>query len=115
MGPGITPVWFVPDPQDVHIRLSVNGVVKQDSSTADMINPVFQVVSVASRLMTLEPGDVIATGCPAGVGAPRGDFLQPGDEVVVEIEGLGSLRNPVVDARNAHTSPAVSAALGRTA
>ena len=115
MGPGITPAWFVPDPQDVHIRLSVNGVVKQDSSTADMINPVFQVVSVASRLMTLEPGDVIATGCPAGVGAPRGDFLQPGDEVVVEIEGLGSLRNPVVDGRTAHTSPAVSAALGRTA
>ena len=115
MGPGITPVWFVPDPQDVHIRLSVNGVVKQDSSTADMINPVYQVVSAASRMMTLEPGDVIATGCPAGVGAPRGDFLQPGDEVVVEIEGLGSLRNPVVDGRTAHTSPAVSAALGRTA
>ena len=115
MGPGITPAWFVPDPQNVHIRLSVNGVVKQDSSTADMINSVYQVVSAASRLMTLEPGDVIATGCPAGVGAPRGDFLQPGDEVVVEIEGLGSLRNPVVDGRTAHTSSAVSAALGRTA
>src|SRR6476469_3299713 len=115
MGPGITPAWFVPDPQNVRIRLSVNGVIKQDSSTADMINPVYQVVSAASRLMTLEPGDVIATGCPAGVGAPRGDFLQPGDEVVVEIEGLGSLRNPVVEGRTAHSSPAVSAALGRTA
>ncbi len=115
MGPGITPAWFVPDPQDIRIQLSVNGVIKQDSSTADMISSVYQVVSAASRLMTLEPGDVIATGCPAGVGAPRGDFLQPGDEVVVTIEGLGSLRNPVSDGRNAQSSLAGSATLERTA
>lgn len=115
MGPGITPEWFVPDPQDLRIRLSVNGVVKQDSSTDDMIISVYEVVAAASRLMTLEPGDVIATGSPAGVGAPRGDFLQPGDEVVVEIEGLGSLRNPVVDERSAQQNPAVTATAGRTA
>jgi 2-keto-4-pentenoate hydratase/2-oxohepta-3-ene-1,7-dioic acid hydratase in catechol pathway len=96
-GPGVTPAWFVDDPQDLRITLSVNGVVKQDSSTADMMNSAFAVVAAASRIMTLEPGDIVATGCPAGVGAPRGEFLQPGDEVVVEIGDLGQLRNPVSD------------------
>ena len=96
-GPGVTPAWFVADPQDLRITLSVNGVVKQDSSTADMMNSAFAVVAAASRIMTLEPGDIVATGSPAGVGAPRGEFLQDGDEVVVEIGQLGQLRNPVVD------------------
>jgi 2-keto-4-pentenoate hydratase/2-oxohepta-3-ene-1,7-dioic acid hydratase in catechol pathway len=94
-GPGVTPAWFVDDPQDLRITLSVNGVVKQDSSTADMMNSAFAVVAAASRIMTLEPGDIVATGSPAGVGAPRGEFLQPGDDVVIEIEELGRLRNPV--------------------
>lgn len=97
-GPGVTPAWFVDDPQDLRITLTVNGEVKQDSSTADMMNSAFAVVAAASKIMTLEPGDIVATGSPAGVGAPRGEFLQPGDEVVVEISGLGSLRNPVTDA-----------------
>ncbi|MGW4057749.1 fumarylacetoacetate hydrolase family protein [Amycolatopsis sp. NPDC004747] len=97
-GPGVTPAWFVPDPQDLRITLTVNGVVKQDSSTKDMMNSAFAVVAAASRIMTLEPGDIVATGSPAGVGAPRGEFLQPGDEVVIEIEGLGTLRNPVAEA-----------------
>ncbi|GAA4804537.1 hypothetical protein GCM10023200_47350 [Actinomycetospora chlora] len=97
-GPGVTPAWFVDDPQDLRITLTVNGVVKQDSSTADMMNSAFAVVAAASRIMTLEPGDIVATGSPAGVGAPRGDFLAPGDEVVVEIGELGALRNPVTDA-----------------
>ncbi|QJY44474.1 fumarylacetoacetate hydrolase family protein [Pseudonocardia broussonetiae] len=96
-GPGVTPAWFVDDPQDLRITLSVNGAVKQDSSTADMMNSAFAVVAAASRIMTLEPGDIVATGSPAGVGAARGDFLRPGDEVVIEIAGLGVLRNPVVD------------------
>lgn len=96
-GPGITPAWFVDDPQDLRITLSVNGAVKQDSSTADMMNSAFAVVAAASRIMTLEPGDIVATGSPAGVGAPRGEFLQDGDEVVIEIAGVGVLRNPVTD------------------
>ena len=97
-GPGSHPgLVRSTDPQDLRIPLSVNGVVKQDSSTADMMNRVFAVVAAASRMMTLEPGDIMATGSPAGVGAPRGEFLQPGDEVVVEIGELGRLRNPVVD------------------
>jgi len=97
-GPGVTPAWFVDDPQDLRITLSVNGVVKQDSSTSDMMNGAFAVVAAASRIMTLEPGDIIATGSPAGVGAARGEFLQHGDEVLVEIGELGQLRNPVLDA-----------------
>ncbi|MFC5138986.1 fumarylacetoacetate hydrolase family protein [Actinomycetospora rhizophila] len=96
-GPGITPAFFVRDPQDLHITLTVNGVVKQDSGTADMMNGAFAVVAAASRIMTLEPGDIVATGSPAGVGAPRGEYLAHGDEMVVDISGLGRLRNPVVD------------------
>jgi 2-keto-4-pentenoate hydratase/2-oxohepta-3-ene-1,7-dioic acid hydratase in catechol pathway len=98
MGPGVTPAWLIDDPQDLRIRLSVNESVKQDSSTADMMNSAFAVVAAASRIMTLEPGDVIATGSPAGVGVVRGEFLQPGDEVTIGIDGLGVLRNPVVEA-----------------
>lgn len=97
MGPGIMPDWFVHDPQDLPIRLSVNGVVKQDSTTADMICGIWDLIAEASNLVTLEPGDVIATGSPAGVGLPRGDFLEPGDEVVVEIGDLGCIRNVMVE------------------
>ena len=105
MGPGVTPAWFIGDPQDLRIRLSVNGSVKQDSSTADMMNGAFALVAAASRIMTLEPGDVIATGSPAGVGVARGEFLQPGDEVTIEIGGLGVLRNLVVET-GGHPGPA---------
>jgi len=98
MGPGIVPDWLVGDPQQIALRLSVNGVVKQDSSTADMVTGIWDLVAAASAFVTLEPGDVIATGTPAGVGFPHRDFLQPGDEVVAEIDGIGRLRNPVIDA-----------------
>ena len=96
LGPGVVPAWLIPDPQNLRIRLSVNGVVKQDSSTAQMMVPIHEVVAAASRLTRLEPGDVILTGTPAGVGAARGEFLTAGDEVVVEIERIGRLENPVV-------------------
>jgi 2-keto-4-pentenoate hydratase/2-oxohepta-3-ene-1,7-dioic acid hydratase in catechol pathway len=95
IGPGIVPDWMIADPQRLSIRLSVNGVLKQESNTSDMICGIWELIAQASSVMTLEPGDVIATGTPAGVGAPRGDFLQPGDEVVVDIDHLGRLRNPV--------------------
>ncbi|WP_285650298.1 fumarylacetoacetate hydrolase family protein [Actinomycetospora sp. NBRC 106375] len=97
LGPGIVPSWLVDDPQAVALRLTVNGVVKQDSTAADMVTPIAELIAGASRAVTLEPGDVIATGTPAGVGFPRGDFLAPGDEVVAEIEGVGALRNPVTE------------------
>jgi 2-keto-4-pentenoate hydratase/2-oxohepta-3-ene-1,7-dioic acid hydratase in catechol pathway len=96
IGPGIVPDWMIADPQCLSIRLSVNGVLKQDSNTSDMVCGIWDLIAQASSVVTLEPGDVIATGTPAGVGAPRGDFLQPGDEVVIDIDHLGCLRNPVV-------------------
>ena len=95
MGPCLLSADAVPDPQDLAIRLEVNGERKQDSSTARMIFPVAAVVSFLSRIMTLEPGDVIATGTPAGVGAARGDYLKPGDLVAATIRGIGTLENPV--------------------
>lgn len=97
LGPGIVPTWMVADPQDVALRLTVNGVAKQDSSTTDMVTPIDRLIAAASRAVTLEPGDVIATGTPSGVGLPRGEFLAPGDETVAEIDGVGALRNPVTD------------------
>lgn len=93
LGPGVVPSWLIPDPQALKIRLDVNGVVKQDSNTSHMVVDVNRLVAAASRLMTLEPGDVILTGTPAGVGMPRQDFLSPGDVVTVEIEGIGRLSN----------------------
>ncbi|MER5428994.1 fumarylacetoacetate hydrolase family protein [Streptomyces sp. NPDC002588] len=96
LGPGLVPAWQIPDPQNLRIRLSVNGVVKQDSSTAQMMVPIPEVIAAASRLTRLEPGDVLLTGTPAGCGVPRGEFLAAGDEVIVEIERIGRLENKVV-------------------
>ena len=98
LGPGITPAFLVPDPQDLRIRLWVNGELQQDDSTADMICPVDQLIATASSVVTLEPGDVIATGTPSGVGAGRGRHLSHGDVVTVAIDGLGQISNRVVDA-----------------
>jgi 2-keto-4-pentenoate hydratase/2-oxohepta-3-ene-1,7-dioic acid hydratase in catechol pathway len=97
VGPRLVPREEVPDPQALRIRCLVNGEVMQDSTTANMIFSVAEVIAYASATSTLEPGDLIATGTPAGVGVfrkpPR--LLQDGDEVTVEIEGLGALTNPV--------------------
>ena len=97
MGPWITPAQFVSDPQVLDISLSVNGEVKQDSNTAEMIFSVAEVVEHLAGVMALEPGDVIATGTPSGVGAARKppEFLQPGDEIRVEVEGLGVLETRI--------------------
>lgn len=99
MGPWLTPAAAVKDPQDLAIRLSVNGVVKQDSNTSQMVHSIAEQIAYLSRHVELQPGDVIATGTPAGVGMPKGEFLKPGDEVVVEIEGLGQLKNRIVEDR----------------
>ena len=76
LGPGITPAFMVPDPQDLRLRLWVNGELQQDESTADMVCSVAELVAAASEVVTLEPGDVIATGTPSGVGVSRGLYLQ---------------------------------------
>ena len=98
MGPGLVPDWLVDDPHRLGVRTTVNGVLKQDGSTEDMITGIWALIAAASAVTTLEPGDVIATGTPAGVGFPRGDFLAPGDEVVVAVDGVGTLRNVVAEA-----------------
>ena len=79
------------DPAHLAIQTRVNGEVGQNATTADMVSSVAELIAYISQVMTLEPGDVILTGTPAGVGP-----LQPGDVVEVEIEGIGTLRNPVV-------------------
>ncbi|ACM28802.1 MULTISPECIES: fumarylacetoacetate hydrolase family protein [Rhizobium] len=94
-GPWLTPASLVPDPQNLAIRCLVNGVVKQDSNTNQMIFGVREIIAHLTKIMTLEPGDVIATGTPAGVGfgrQPR-EALRTGDIVRVEIEGLGAIEN----------------------
>ena len=95
LGPGLTPAFLVRDPQDLRLRLWVNGELQQDESTADMVSPVAELVAAASQVVTLEPGDVIVTGTPSGVGAGRGRYLRGGDVVRVTIDGLGTLENTV--------------------
>jgi 2-keto-4-pentenoate hydratase/2-oxohepta-3-ene-1,7-dioic acid hydratase in catechol pathway len=97
VGPELVPAVEVPDPQALAIKAILNGEVMQDSSTANMVFGVAEVIEFISQAITLEPGDLIATGTPAGVGAFRDPpvFMQPGDEVTIEIEGLGALTNPV--------------------
>lgn len=91
MGPVIVPADAISDPQKIALRLSVNGAVKQDSTTAQMIYSVAEQIARASEIMTLDPGDVVLTGTPAGVGVPKGTFLAPGDKVEATIEGIGTL------------------------
>ena len=92
LGPVIAPAAFIRDPHDLRITLSVNGVIKQNASTAGMIFRVDEQLSSISQFVTLEPGDVVLTGSPAGVGLPRGEFLKPGDHVIATAEGIGELR-----------------------
>ena len=97
VGPQLVPPAEVPDPQALGIRCVLNGETMQDSTTANMIFTVAEIIAYASATMTLEPGDLIATGTPAGVGVFRDPpvLLKEGDEVRIEIDGLGSLTNPV--------------------
>ena len=95
MGPWLVTADEIPDPQTLRIRCLVNGEVVQDASTSQMLHGVAALIAFCSRFFTLDPGDVIATGTPAGVGVfrkpPR--FLGDGDEVVIDIEAVGSLTN----------------------
>jgi 2-keto-4-pentenoate hydratase/2-oxohepta-3-ene-1,7-dioic acid hydratase in catechol pathway len=96
VGPCVRSADSLPDPQTVTLELRVNGQVKQHASTAQMIFPVAAVIAVISIIVTLEPGDIISTGTPSGVGAATGTFLKSGDMLEAEISGIGLLRNPVV-------------------
>jgi 2-keto-4-pentenoate hydratase/2-oxohepta-3-ene-1,7-dioic acid hydratase in catechol pathway len=96
MGPWLTPAAYVPDPNNLAIKLWVNGTLKQNSNTSRMVHGIAEQIAYLSRHVTLQPGDVIATGTPAGVGMPRGEFLKVGDEVKIEIDICGSLVNRMV-------------------
>lgn len=98
VGPYLVTADEVGDPQQLAIKTWVNGDLRQNSHTGDMIFPVAEIVSYISRYFTLEPGDLIVTGTPEGVAMGRADkpWLVPGDEVVVEVEKLGTLKNVMV-------------------
>lgn len=98
MGPAIVTADAIGDPQNLTLRTRVNGVEKQNGNTRFMLFNVAQLIADISSVMTLEPGDIIATGTPAGVGAGRTpqEFMWPGDVVECEIEKIGMLRNPIV-------------------
>ena len=98
LGPVVATRHEIPDPGSLRLKTLLNGRVVQDATTADMVFPVPFLISYISSLTTLEPGDVILTGTPAGIGCNRNPqmFLKPGDQVKVEIEGIGTLTNPVV-------------------
>jgi 2-keto-4-pentenoate hydratase/2-oxohepta-3-ene-1,7-dioic acid hydratase in catechol pathway len=97
VGPELVPASDVSDPQALRIRAILNGETMQDSSTSNMVFGVAELIAFITQAITLEPGDLIATGTPAGVGAFRDPpvFMRPGDEVTIEIDGLGALTNPV--------------------
>ena len=98
VGPYLVTADEVGDPQRLAIKTWVNGELRQNSHTGDMISPVAEIVSYISRYFTLEPGDLIVTGTPEGVAMGRADkpWLVPGDEVVVEVEKLGALKNIMI-------------------
>ncbi len=97
LGPWIVGTDEISDPQALTIRTTINGEVRQHSSTSEMIYSVAEIISYASQYFALLPGDVITTGSPSGVGAGMDPpvYLQDGDEVVIEIDGIGALRNTV--------------------
>jgi 2,4-diketo-3-deoxy-L-fuconate hydrolase len=96
IGPWIVTPDELGDPHSLAISCTVNGEVRQDSNTSQMIFPIPEIVAHCSAAFTLEPGDVIATGTPPGVAMATGKWLAPGDEVTIEIEGIGPLTNPVI-------------------
>ncbi len=97
-GPCITSADAISDPQKLDLQLRLNGQVKQDASTAEQVFPVAAVIAFISSICTLEPGDIISTGTPDGVGHASGTYLKAGDTLEASIATIGTLRSPVVDA-----------------
>jgi 2-keto-4-pentenoate hydratase/2-oxohepta-3-ene-1,7-dioic acid hydratase in catechol pathway len=94
-GPALVLMDEIDDLQALRLQTRINGEVVQEGTTANMIFGVAETIAWLSRTMTLLPGDIIATGTPAGVGGPKGRFLRDGDCVSVDVEGLGAIANPV--------------------
>lgn len=99
LGPRLVPASALKNIQDVGLKLAVNGTTKQDGRTTDMIFSIAEQISIASRIMTLDPGDVLLTGTPAGVGVPKQTFLKVGDKVDASIEGIGTLSVTICETR----------------
>ncbi len=97
IGPWLTTADEIHDPLDLQMSLFINGERRQHCRTSDMIYDIYQQIAYLSTVMTLEPGDILATGTPSGIGAPAGRFLQNGDVMRLEITGLGAIENRVVD------------------
>jgi 2-keto-4-pentenoate hydratase/2-oxohepta-3-ene-1,7-dioic acid hydratase in catechol pathway len=95
LGPWIVPASEIKDPQNLGLKLWVNGVLKQDSNSKDMIFNLAEQIEQLSNGMTLHPGDLILTGTPAGVGSARGEFLKAGDTVKIWIEKIGDLTTKI--------------------
>jgi len=97
MGPYLVTADEVADPHELDISLTLNGTVMQNSNTRNLIFRIPDLIAFLSSVFTLEPGDVVSTGTPGGVGFARKPpvYLKPGDDVVVRVQGLGELRNPV--------------------
>ena len=98
-GPFIVPKEFLPNFNNLHLVTRVNGVIKQDARTSELIWDEPHMIQFITQIMTLYPGDLISTGTPAGTGAERNEFLKPGDVVEIEIEGIGTLRTPIDNGR----------------
>lgn len=99
IGPWLTTDDEIVDPLDLRMTLTVNGEVRQDWRTDDMISDISEQIAYLTQVFTLKPGDILATGTPAGIGAPTRNFLKVGDVVRAEIEGLGAIENRVVAER----------------
>jgi 2-keto-4-pentenoate hydratase/2-oxohepta-3-ene-1,7-dioic acid hydratase in catechol pathway len=103
LGPFVVPAAFVPDPQNLRITFTLNNQLMQDSTTKLMTHSAYELLAYASQIVTLNPGDLLATGTPAGVGTARVPpiYLKEGDRSVCTIEGIGTLSNPVEALRTA--------------
>jgi 2,4-diketo-3-deoxy-L-fuconate hydrolase len=107
IGPCIVTTDEIENPQNLQMTLKVNGEIRQNANTSDMIFSVYEVVSLLSYLMTLEPGDIIATGTPEGVAMATGNFLKAGDKIECTIEKIGTLVNTLGDEPNNFYEPLV--------
>ncbi|WP_297081240.1 fumarylacetoacetate hydrolase family protein [uncultured Demequina sp.] len=99
IGPWLTTADEVPDPHALELSLTVNGEERQRARTDDLIYDIFEQIEYLTTVMTLMPGDILATGTPAGIGAPTQNWLRPGDVVRATVEGLGSIENTIVEGR----------------
>ncbi len=94
-GPAMMPSWFIPEPDNIPFSLTLNGVEEQNGNTGELVHNFRKMIAAASEYMTLEPGDIIATGTCGGVGLAKNRFMKPGDVVIVKSPLLGELRNTI--------------------